>query len=231
MRVLFGRINQASVRVLQVNGCEVVAPQQLGCCGALDHHAGRMDEARAKARDFIDVLSGLEFDALVVNSAGCGSTLREYGHLLAGDHAYAAQAAALAARTRDISEFLMDLGLAAPQRPVDRLVAYHDACHLAHAQGVRKAPRDLLASIPGLRTVELPESDLCCGSAGTYNLTQPAMARRLMERKVDHILGTGATTVATGNPGCLAWIAQGLVERASDIQVLHPVELLDQAYD
>lgn len=230
MRVLFGRINQATVRVLQLNGCDVVAPPSLGCCGALDHHAGRLDEARAKARSFIDVLSSVQFDALVVNSAGCGSTLREYGHLLADDAAYSARATELAGRTRDISEFLIEMGIVPPMAPVDRVVAYHDACHLAHAQRIRTAPRALLAAIPGLRTVELPESDLCCGSAGTYNLTQPRMARRLMERKVDHILATGANTVATGNPGCLAWIAQGLVERASQIEVVHPIELLEQAY-
>lgn len=230
MRVLYAGINEATVRVLQQNGCEVLTPRGAGCCGALDAHAGRLEQARAHARALIDALEPLDFDALVINSAGCGSTVKEYGELLADDPAYSRRAAALAAKTRDISEFLVERGLEAPTGRLEVTVAYHDACHLAHGQKITAQPRALLRAIPGLRLVELPESDTCCGSAGIYNLTQPNMARRLLDRKCERILATGAAVVATANPGCLAWIEQGMRERGATVRVLHPVELLDAAY-
>lgn len=230
MRVLFHGTNEATVRVLQRNGCEVVAPRAAGCCGALHLHSGYMTDAKQLARKFVEAFRSVEMDALVVNSAGCGSTLKEYGELLADDPVYAEEARKLAAKVRDVSEFLAEIGIETPAGRLEKTVAYHDACHLAHGQKITTAPRKLLSQIPGLRLVDLPESDTCCGSAGIYNLTQPGMARRLLERKARFIEETGATVVATGNPGCLAWIQQGLAERGRPIEVLHPVEILDAAY-
>jgi glycolate oxidase iron-sulfur subunit len=230
MRVLFHGANEATVRVLQRNGCEVIAPRTAGCCGALHLHTGYMSEAKRRARALLDALDGVKMDAFIVNSAGCGSTLKEYGEILEDDPVYAERAKAFAARVRDISEFLVEMGAEPPSGPFPATVAYHDACHLAHGQKITHPPRQLLKSVPGLQLVDLPESDTCCGSAGIYNLTQPGMARRLLERKVDFIAQTGASVVATGNPGCLAWIQQGLLERGLSIQVMHPVEILDVAY-
>lgn len=230
MRVLFHETNEATVRVLQRNGCEVVAPRAAGCCGALHLHSGYMQDAKERARALLDALNGVEMDAFIVNSAGCGSTLKEYGEILGDDPTYAERARAFAERVKDVSEFLVDIGAEPPPGPFPATVAYHDACHLAHGQKITRPPRQLLASVPELKLVDLPESDTCCGSAGIYNLTQPEMARRLLERKVDFIVQTGATIVATGNPGCLAWIQQGLQERGVSIKVMHPVEILDVAY-
>jgi len=230
MRVLFHDTNEATVRVLQRNGCEVIAPRAAGCCGALHLHTGYMADTKAKARALIDAFAGTEIDALIVNSAGCGSTLKEYGEILQDDPVYAERARAFAARVKDVSEFLAEIGAEPPRGEYRATVAYHDACHLAHGQKITAQPRQLLRAVPGLRLVELPESDTCCGSAGVYNLTQPTMARRLLERKVDFIVQTGASVVTTGNPGCLAWIQQGLQERGLDVQVKHPVEILDAAY-
>jgi glycolate oxidase iron-sulfur subunit len=230
MRVLFHETNLATVRVLQVNGCDVISPRAAGCCGALHVHAGFADEAKAKARAVIDACDPYNLDAFVVNSAGCGSALKEYGDLLAGDPAYASRAAFFASRVKDVSEYLVQIGLEKPEGHFDATVAYHDACHLAHGQRITSQPRELLRAIPGLKLVEIPESDTCCGSAGIYNLTQPEMAKRLLERKVEFIANSGATVVATGNPGCLAWIKQGLADRGIEIDVKHPVEILDAAY-
>jgi len=230
MRVLYHPTNVATVRVLQRAGCDVVCPSDLGCCGALDLHAGYHESGAAQASDLITILKRTQFDAFVINSAGCGSTIREYGDLLEGDPALHADAAALAAKTRDVSEFLDGIGIPNATGRFDAVVAYHDACHLAHGQGVTAAPRRLLASVPGLTLVPLHEADMCCGSAGTYNLTQPDMARRLLDRKVANIMATGADIVAMGNPGCMAWIARGLKERGSPIRVMHVVEILNEAY-
>ena len=230
MRVLFHDTNAATVRVLQRNGCDVLAPPALQCCGALHAHAGQLDAARSMARAVIDTMERYEYDAFVVNSAGCGSTLKEYGDLLQDDRAYADRARAFAAKVKDVSEYLDELGLRPPAGPFAAVVAYHDACHLAHGQGIVTAPRRLLAAVPGLQLVPLTESDTCCGSAGIYNLTQPQMAGRLLRRKVDYIAQTGATVIATGNPGCIAWIQRGLADRGLDIRVMHPVEILDAAY-
>jgi glycolate oxidase iron-sulfur subunit len=230
MRVLYHDTNEATVRVLQQNGCEVLVPRSAGCCGALHVHNGYLEDARQRARTLLDALESVEMDAFIVNSAGCGSPLKEYGDLLAEDPLYAERARRFAAKVRDISEYLMELGLRPPKGSLNLRVAYHDACHLAHGQKITAPPRKMLQSIPGLELVDLPESDTCCGSAGIYNLTQPTMAKKLQQRKIDFILETGAAVIATGNPGCLAWIQQGLKERGSAITVRHPIEILDEAY-
>ena len=232
MRVLFGGVNSATVRVLQQNGCEVLAPAAAGCCGALHLHSGFQPEARARMRAMIDAfaphIDGL--DAIIVNSAGCGSSMKEYGTLLADDPVYAERAAVFADKTKDVSEWLAGIDLIPPRGSIDTTVAYHDACHLAHGQKVRLQPRRLLEQIPGIRLVELEEADTCCGSAGTYNITEPAMARQLLDRKLDNIAASGASVIAAGNPGCLAWIQQGAQGRGMDLRIAHPVELLDEAY-
>ena len=234
MRVLFGDVNADTVRVLAANGCEVLVNRRQGCCGALHGHNGYGDEARSLAKSLIDSFTPLGgLDAIVVNSAGCGSQMKDYGQLLADDPAYASRASAFAAKVRDVSEWLDEIGWVALLKPAvgpQITMAYHDACHLVHGQGVREAPRALLSRLPGTRWVPLLESEVCCGSAGIYNFTEPDMARRLQARKLDSIVSTGASVIATGNPGCLAWIASGLKERGlPDIRVAHPVTLLAEA--
>ena len=232
MRVLFGETNAATVRVLQQNGCEVVAPKAAGCCGALHLHSGYHAGGLERARALIDVFAPYldELDAIILNSAGCGSTMKEYNDLLANDPEYRDKAKAFAAKVKDITEYLDALGLIIPPKPLNATVSYHDACHLAHGQQIRLQPRKILKQIPGLNLVEMDEADTCCGSAGTYNITQPEMARQLLDRKLSHIKETGAKIIATGNPGCLAWIAQGAREDNMELRICHPVELLDEAY-
>ena len=217
-RHLYPGVNQDTARLLSLAGWDVVAPAGQGCCGALDLHAGRLDVFRARARDLAGVL-GADVDFIVTNAAGCGSAMKEYDHWLD-----APEARRVAAITRDVSELLADAEL--PLGPLDLTVTYHDACHLAHGQRIRVEPRAMLRRIPGLKLVELAESDLCCGSAGVYNLQHPAIADQLLERKLDRIVATGARTVAAGNPGCLMQIAKGARERGIDLEVVHPVELL-----
>ena len=236
MRVLFGDVNADTVRVLAANGCEVLVNRRQGCCGALHGHSGCGDESRSLARCLIDAFTPFDgLDAIVVNSAGCGSQMKDYGQLFAGDPIYAERAAAFAAKVRDVSEWLDELGWVAPLRSVSDApvtMAYHDACHLAHGQGIRDAPRALLSRLPNTHWVALPESEVCCGSAGIYNFTEPDMARRLQARKLDQILSTGAAVIAAGNPGCLAWIASGLKERGlPNIRVAHPVTLLAEGLE
>lgn len=232
MRVLYPSIHVATVRVLQKNGCEVLVPPKLGCCGALHLHIGLLEEAKQRAKTFLDAIEPYlsEMDAFVVNSAGCGSTLKEYAALLENDPSYSERARTFAAKVRDISEWLIEIGLSATPNPLPIVVTYHDACHLAHAQRIRAQPRQLLQSIPHLRLVEMEEADTCCGSAGVYNVTQPEMARKLLVRKMEYIKATGANTVVTGNPGCLAWIEQGVTENGLALKVQHPIEVLEQAY-
>jgi glycolate oxidase iron-sulfur subunit len=226
---LFADTTAAAVAVLQRNGVSVVVPPGQGCCGALHLHAGAPEEARALARRNLDAFPA-ELDAIVVTAAGCGASMKEYGELLGADASSAPRAVRFAARVRDITEYLAALPIAPPSAPLPLRVTYHDACHLAHAQGVREPPRRLLAGIPGLELIELAESDVCCGSAGSYNLTEPEMARRLRERKVDRIAATGAEVVAAANPGCALQIRAGLLARGLDVRVAHPVELLAEAY-
>ena len=228
MRVLFGDVNQDTAAILAANGCEVLVNQAQGCCGALHTHNGFDEHGKELARKLIDVFTPFDgLDCIIVNSAGCGSAMKEYGHLLAGDEKYAAKAVSFASKVRDISEFLDDLGWVAPMKPVNDVVTYHDACHLSHAQKIIGPPRRLLELIPELTIKPLEETEICCGSAGIYNLTSPDLARRLQARKVEHILATGARTVVTSNPGCMAWIAQGLAN--SGVRVIHPATMLREA--
>jgi glycolate oxidase iron-sulfur subunit len=226
----FGPHNRATARVLARNGIEVVAPRAQACCGALHAHAGAHDTAMDLARKTIHAFESAGVEQVVVNTSGCGAHMKSYGALLAGDPAWAGRAARFAARVRDVSEFLAQEPLRGPLRPVARTVTYHDPCHVAHGQQIRQQPRALLAQIPGLQVVALREADWCCGSAGTYNLTQPEMAARLQERKVQNIRATGADAVVTANPGCIIQIAQGLAQGGKPVEVLHIVEILDQAY-
>ncbi|MGI5322170.1 (Fe-S)-binding protein [Actinomadura nitritigenes] len=221
----FPGVNAATARVLALEGCDVVIPASQGCCGALSLHSGREDEARAFARRTVETFESA--DVIVVNSAGCGSAMKEYRALLADDPAWAARAEALSARTRDLAEFLVELGPRAERRPLPVTVAYHDACHLSHAQGVRAQPRALLAGIPELTVAEIAEPDLCCGSAGTYNLLQPEAASALGDRKAVNVDATGAELLVAANPGCSMQIATALQRRGAPIAVAHTAQVLD----
>jgi glycolate oxidase iron-sulfur subunit len=231
MPALFGATNAATVKVLRHNGCDVLVPRNQTCCGALLLHNGDKTTALALARRNIDVFSRLEVDALVINAAGCGAMMKEYGDLFKDDPTYREKAMQLVAKMKDVSEFLGSIPLKAPTREVRARVTYHDACHLAHGQSVREQPRALLRAIPGLRITDLNESDWCCGSAGTYNLTEPEMARRLLDRKVDNILATEADLLVAGNPGCLMQIRAGFQQRGVPIRAIHTVDLLAEAYE
>lgn len=220
-RHMFPDVGRATVRLLSLAGWDVVVPRAQGCCGALDLHAGRVEEFRRRATELAAAFPG-HLDWVVTDAAGCGSAIREYGHWLP-----ASAAARLGGRTRDVTELLADADLAL--QPQSLTVTYHDACHLVHGQGVRDAPRELLRRIPGLTLVELPDSDLCCGSAGVYNILQPEMADRLLELKIARIRETGARVVAAGNPGCLMQIAKGARARGLDLEAVHPVSLLARA--
>jgi glycolate oxidase iron-sulfur subunit len=229
-QVAFGPHNRATARVLARNGLEVVAPRTQGCCGALHAHAGEHATALDLARRTIETFERAPVEQVVVNASGCGAHMKSYGLLLAADPAWRERAARFAARVRDVSELLAEEPLRGPLGAVRRTVTYHDPCHAVHGQTVREEPRALLAQIPGLRVVELAEADWCCGSAGTYNLTQPEMATRLQARKIAHVQATGAECVVTANPGCIVQIAQGLAAAGSPMRVLHLVEVLDEAY-
>ena len=227
-QVFFPQVNAATARVLAAEGCQVVIPPAQSCCGALMLHSGLEGEAAAMARKIIAVFEKANVDSIVINSAGCGSTMKEYGYLLRDDPQWAERAAAFSARCRDISEILCELEPRAPRYPLQLRVAYHDACHLQHAQGVREQPRRLLAGIPELDVAEIPEAALCCGSAGVFNLLQPDTASQLADRKVDNLLTTSAEAVASANPGCLLQLMYGLRRRGlKTIPALHMVELLD----
>lgn len=230
MDQVFRDINEATIRVLAANGCEVITPLQQNCCGALHVHAGEAEQGRNLARHNIDVFEAYNCDFIIINSAGCGSTLKEYDHLLRDDPTYAQRARVFSNKMKDISEFLTSIDLNRDMGEVNRTVAYHDACHLLHGQKIKQQPRQLLKAIPGLTLVNLKESDWCCGSAGIYNITNQEMGHQLLERKMDHVAETGAEIIATGNPGCMMQIAMGMRERGLPMAVMHPVELLDEAY-
>jgi glycolate dehydrogenase iron-sulfur subunit len=230
MDQVYRDINEATIRVLSANGCEVITPRSQQCCGALHVHAGEGERGRQLARHNVDIFEGYACDAIIINSAGCGSNLKEYGHLLRDDPAYAERARAFSAQVKDVSEFLIDLDPQTNMGELPYTVAYHDACHLAHGQKIRQQPRQLLRRIPGLKLVELKEADWCCGSAGIYNITNQEMAGKLLERKMQNISASKASIIATGNPGCMMQIALGARARGLDLQVLHPVQLLDEAY-
>jgi glycolate oxidase iron-sulfur subunit len=227
--VAFSQLNEATIRVLTANGCEVVVPRRQLCCGALAAHAGVRDAARDLARRNLAVFLRENFDAIVTNAAGCGSTLKEYDHLFSPDETEHAQARAFAARTRDVTEFLAALGLTAKLKPLPMRVTYQDSCHLLHGQKIREAPRTLLRAIPNLEFVELPYSEICCGSAGIYNLTQTETSLALLAEKMQHAQSTRATIIATANPGCLLQLRVGAAIHHTNQEVLHVVELLDRA--
>lgn len=228
--VFFSRTNDASVRVLAENGCEVLVPQGQGCCGALSVHSGRLSEGRDFARRLIETFESLEVDAVIVNSAGCGSTMKEYGEILGDDPEFAERAAELSRKTKDIMEFLDETGLSGDLKPLDLRVTYQDACHLGNAQRVKEQPRAVIRRIPGVELVELSESDLCCGSAGIYNLVEPGMSARLLERKMGHVKSTGVDILLAGNPGCLLQVQKGIKQHGLQIKTAHPIELLDWSY-
>jgi len=227
-RLSFGKVNHATVRVLAAEGCSVNAPGSQGCCGALPLHAGRIEQARSLARHNIEVFEKAGVDRIAVNAAGCGSAMKEYGELFADDPAWAARAKAIAARVRDVTELLADLGeQRAVRRPLPARVVYHDACHLAHGQGVRTQPRALLQGIPGIELLTPGESEICCGSAGIYNLVQPGPAAQLGARKVRHIAALSPDMIATANPGCTLQIAAAARGLGHDWPIFHPIELID----
>jgi glycolate oxidase iron-sulfur subunit len=228
-RVFFGGVNQATARVLSAEGCEVIVPPGQGCCGALAEHAGEEEDAQAAARKLIDAFDAANVDTIVINAAGCGSAMKRYGHLLRNDPGYAAKARAFAAKCKDISEVLAELEPRAPRGAVPLKAAYHDACHLQHAQGVRVQPRQVLQTVPGVQVREIAESEICCGSAGIYNLLEPEAATDLRDRKVRNILKTDADVIVSGNPGCLLQIATGLEAAGRPMRIMHFVEVLDQS--
>ncbi|MGQ3071997.1 MAG: glycolate oxidase subunit GlcF [Ferrovibrionaceae bacterium] len=227
-QVLDPRINEATIRLLTRHGCEVVVARGAGCCGALTQHMGLEEAAKASARANVAAWMaerrGAGLDAVVINASGCGTTVKDYGHLLAGE----ADAAVIAGLARDVTEVVAELGITPPDTPSGLKVAYHAACSLQHGQRVRDVPKTLLRSV-GFTIAEIPEAHLCCGSAGTYNLLQPDMAARLQARKVSNIRSTGADLVAAGNIGCLVQIGQGLEKGGAVLPVVHTVELLDWA--
>jgi len=228
-RVLFSNVNAATIRVLAAHGCEVFVPQEQGCCGALMAHAGCEGEAQEAARRMIEVFERAKVDVIAVNSAGCGSNMKEYGHLLRDDPEFAMRAEAFSAKCRDVSELLAELGIEGPLHTVAMRVAYHDSCHLQHAQGIRIQPRQWLNAIPGLELIELPEAAICCGSAGIFNLIEPVTARQLADRKAHNIIASGAEALVSANPGCLLHIASGLKRAGHPLPVFHVVEVMDAA--
>jgi glycolate oxidase iron-sulfur subunit len=235
-RVFFPNVNASTIRVLAAEGFDVVIPPDQGCCGALSLHGGRADESAAFARELLDrfvpsadARAFERYDAVLINAAGCGSTLKEYGTLFAGDPAYGERAAAFSAKVRDVNEFLAGVEPLAPRKPAPIRVAYHDACHLAHAQGIREEPRALLCSIPQLELVEIPHGDQCCGSAGVYNLLEPDSAAEIGQRKIDNILSVAPQLLASANPGCTLQIRSLLAKRGIDLPAAHPIEILDVA--
>jgi glycolate oxidase iron-sulfur subunit len=223
----FPQVNSATIRVLAAEGCDVLTPPGQGCCGALSVHNGREAEARTFARRLIAMFEPLDIDYLVINAAGCGSSLKEYGELLRDDPAYARRAAAFAAKVRDLSEVLVELGPVAKRHPLPLTVAYHDACHLAHAQGVRAQPRALLTGVPGLELREIADPEICCGSAGIWNVLNPGPAAELGDRKARTVLATGADVLVTANPGCLMQVAASVRRAGGRIGLAHTAQILD----
>jgi glycolate oxidase iron-sulfur subunit len=226
-RTFFSHVNAATARVLSAEGFEVVAPQEQPCCGALLIHAGEEERALELARKTIDVFEQAKVETIVTNAAGCGSNVKEYGHLLRDDPRYAARAREFAAKCKDISEVLFEIEPRAARKPLTLRVAFHDSCHLQHAQGVRLQPRALLSSIPGLELAEIPEAAICCGSAGIFNLVQPEAANELGDRKAGLIEPLKADVVATGNPGCVLQMQSALARHGQKIPVVHTIQLVD----
>jgi glycolate oxidase iron-sulfur subunit len=231
-RLFFDRVNRATVNVLSANGCEVVIPKSQGCCAALPQHQGQEEQAQEMARLMIDSFADSQVDYIIINAAGCGHTLKEYGHILATDPNYKQKAEAFAGKVRDVQEFLWAVGLVTPLKSIHETplnVVYQDACHLLHGQRISLQPRQLLALIPNLTVKEPIDAALCCGSAGVYNLLQPEIAEELGRQKVENLLNTGATVIASPNPGCALQIQKHLGLQGKQVPVLHPMELLDAA--
>jgi glycolate oxidase iron-sulfur subunit len=227
--VAFAELNRATIRVLCENGVEVWVPEGQACCGALHAHAGFRQEARELARQNIEAMLDPRFDAIVTNAAGCGSTLKEYGDLLSADAVYAAKAHEFEKKVRDISEYLVEIGIRAPENRIAGRVTYQDPCHLVHGQRVSSAPRELLRTV-GAELVEMPHPDYCCGSAGVYNVVQNELSMQILEAKMDDVATTAVATVVTANVGCMLQLRAGVKQRGLDMQVRHVVELLDEAY-
>ncbi len=227
-QVFFQHVNEATARVLAAEGCEVIIPQQQSCCGALMVHSGLDHEAMQMAKHLITAFEAADVEAIVVNAAGCGSTMKEYGHLFRNDTAWRKRAAAFSSKCKDITEILAGLSLQAPRNPLSLRVAYHDACHLRHAQNIFQEPRQLLGTVPNLEVAEIEEANMCCGSAGVYNLLNPDTANQLGDRKVEKLLATKAEVLVSANPGCLIQLMNGLRRRGVDtMPTFHMVELLD----
>ena len=230
-QVTFSTLNEATIRVLTANGCEVVVPRKQVCCGALASHAGAREAARELARRNLNAFAAEEFDAILTNAAGCGSTLKEYSHLFSPDEPEYQAAKEFESRVRDVTEFLATLGMVAPLKPTPSRVTYQDSCHLLHGQKVREAPRNLIRAIPQVELVELPYSDICCGSAGVYNITQTEASLELLAEKMKYAASTQAKTIVTANPGCLLQMRAGAELHKTGQQVLHVMELLDRALE
>jgi glycolate oxidase iron-sulfur subunit len=228
--VCFARLNEATVRVLQKNGCDVVIPGNQNCCGALHVHAGWKDEARRLARNNIDACLEGGYDAILTNAAGCGSTLKEYHELLEDDPAYQEKARQFVARMKDVTEFLASVDLNPAMGRVNATATYQDSCHLAHGQRIRIPPRQLLARVPGLNFQEMPLSDVCCGSAGIYNVVQNEMSMQILEKKMSNVNLTSANLIVTANPGCMLQLEAGVKRHGRNQRVAHVVEVLDEAY-
>ena len=227
-RIAFDHVNAATIRVLAAEGCRVSAPAAQGCCGALPLHSGHIEQARTLARHTIEVFERAGVDRIVVNAAGCGSAMKDYGELFEGDAEWHERARAFSARVRDVSELLVELGEArAPRQPIQARVAYHDACHLAHGQGIRVQPRALLEAIPGVELVTPSEFEICCGSAGIYNLVQPRPAAELGARKARNLAALSPDMIATANPGCTLQIAAAARGFGYNWPIFHPIELID----
>jgi len=226
-RTFLSQVNAATARVLAAEGCEVIAPPEQTCCGALCVHAGEQERAVALARSTIDVFEKADVGTIVINAAGCGSNLKQLGHLLRNDSQYADRARRFAAKCKDVSEFLAELSPRAERKPLAARVAFHDSCHLQHAQAIRMQPRSLLAQIPGVELLEIPEAPICCGSAGIYNIVQPEAATQLGDRKANLIAALNADVVATGNPGCLLQLQSALAKTNRSTPVVHTIQLLD----
>ena len=231
-RLFFTGVNEATLRVLTANGCEVVIPKSQGCCAALPHHQGQEEQAKTLARQMIDSFAGTGVEAIIINAAGCGHTLKEYGHLLQDDPEYREKAKAFAAKVKDAQEFLSEVGLTAKLAPLadePLPIVYQDACHLLHGQKISLQPRQLLRQIPGVQLREPLDAALCCGSAGVYNMLQPEVAEELGQQKVQNLLNTGAKLIASANPGCTIQIRRHMTDSEKLIPVVHPMELIDRS--
>jgi glycolate oxidase iron-sulfur subunit len=231
-KLFFDRVNQATVRVLTANGCEIVIPRAQGCCAALPSHQGQEEQAKTMARQMIDSFANTNVDAIIINAAGCGHTLKEYGEMLQDDPEYAQKAIEFAAKVKDVQEFLAEIKLTTELHPISTeklTLVYQDACHLLHGQKISVQPRQLLKQIPNVELKEPIDAALCCGSAGVYNMLQPETANELGRQKVVNLVNTGATIIASANPGCTLQIAKHLELQGHQTRILHPIELLDRS--